>query len=238
METKTPWAAEGLTLSSREEKLAHFLLSRGKRTQLERLLAKARAGVSTGLTSPAAGGHAHVATASRARPLAPHDRPPPRPGKVREWRRHRRPRRLRGATRPRASAGESAGDRDRASARSAGSTAAAAAQGNAVAARRGVAGRDAIARERDAPSARTHWTRAADASRGYAAASATDARARGDASTGFPGRGDGDANTPSRCYSASSLAVGPDACAERNAASGAGDGLAHLSGHGPHRSRR
>ena len=81
METKTPWAAEGLALSSREEKLAHFLLSRGKRQQLERLLAKARAGVSTGLTSPAAGGHAHVATASRARPLAPHNRPPPRPGK-------------------------------------------------------------------------------------------------------------------------------------------------------------
>ena len=50
METKTPWAAEGLALSSREEKLAHFLLSRGKRQQLERLLAKARAGVSTGLT--------------------------------------------------------------------------------------------------------------------------------------------------------------------------------------------
>ena len=91
-----------------------------------------------------------------------------------------------------APAGESAGDRDRASARSASSTAAAAAQGNAVAARRGVAGRDAVARERDAPSARTRWTRAADASRGYAAASATDARARSDASTGFPGRGDGD----------------------------------------------
>ena len=174
-------------------------------------------------------------------------------------------RRLRGATRRRASAGESAcdryrasagstvaatrrrasaGDRDRASARSASSTAAAAAQGNAVAARRGVAGRDAVARERDAPSARTRWTRAADASRGYAAASATDARARGNTSTGFPGRGDGDANTPSRCYSASSLAVGPDACAERNAASGAdasrgtGDSLADLSGHGPHRSGR
>ena len=82
METKTPWAAEGLALSSREEKLAHFLLSRGKRQQLERLLAKARAGVSTGLTSPATGGHAHAATgASRARPLAPHNRPPPRPGK-------------------------------------------------------------------------------------------------------------------------------------------------------------
>ena len=79
--TTTPWAAEGLTLSSREEKLAHYLLSRGKRTQLERLLAKARAGVPTGLTSPAASGHAHVATASRARPLAPHNRPPPRPGK-------------------------------------------------------------------------------------------------------------------------------------------------------------
>ena len=62
METKTPWAAEGLALSSREEKLAHFLLSRGKRQQLERLLAKARAGVSTGLTSPATGGHAHAAT--------------------------------------------------------------------------------------------------------------------------------------------------------------------------------
>ena len=77
METKTPWAAEGLALSSREEKLAHFLLSRGKATQLERLLAKARAGVSTGLTSPAAGGHANVATASRARPLAPHNRPSP-----------------------------------------------------------------------------------------------------------------------------------------------------------------
>ena len=41
--TTTPWAAEGLTLSSREEKLAHYLLSRGKTTQLERLLAKARA---------------------------------------------------------------------------------------------------------------------------------------------------------------------------------------------------
>ena len=82
METKTPWAAEGLALSSREEKLAHYLLSRGKTHQLERLLAKARAGVSTGLTSPAAGGHAHSATgASRARPLAPHNRPPPRPGK-------------------------------------------------------------------------------------------------------------------------------------------------------------
>ena len=79
--TTTPWAAEGLTLSSREEKLAHYLLSRGKTTQLERLLAKARAGVSTGLTSPAAGGHAHATTASRARPLAPHNRPPPRPGK-------------------------------------------------------------------------------------------------------------------------------------------------------------
>ena len=36
--TTTPWAAEGLTLSSREEKLAHFLLSRGKTRQLERLL--------------------------------------------------------------------------------------------------------------------------------------------------------------------------------------------------------
>ena len=58
--TTTPWAAEGLTLSSREEKLAHYLLSRGKTNQLERLLAKARAGVSTGLTSPAAGGHAHA----------------------------------------------------------------------------------------------------------------------------------------------------------------------------------
>ena len=84
METKTPWAAEGLTLSSREEKLAHYLLSRGKTDQLERLLAKARAGVSTGLTSPAAGGHAHATNASRpsrARPLAPHNRPPPRPGK-------------------------------------------------------------------------------------------------------------------------------------------------------------
>ena len=81
MAQTTPWAAEGLTLSCREEKLAHFLLSRGKTRQLERLLAKARAGVSTGLTSPAAGGHAHVATASRARPLAPHNRPPPRPGK-------------------------------------------------------------------------------------------------------------------------------------------------------------
>ena len=68
MAQTTPWAAEGLTLSSREEKLAHFLLSRGKTRQLERLLAKARAGVSTGLTSPAAGGHAHSATgASRAR---------------------------------------------------------------------------------------------------------------------------------------------------------------------------
>ena len=58
--TTTPWAAEGLTLSSREEKLAHYLLSRGKTHQLERLLAKARAGVSTGLTSPAVGGHAHA----------------------------------------------------------------------------------------------------------------------------------------------------------------------------------
>ena len=29
--TTTPWAAEGLTLSSREEKLAHFLLSRAAR---------------------------------------------------------------------------------------------------------------------------------------------------------------------------------------------------------------
>ena len=68
MAQTTPWAAEGLTLSSREEKLAHYLLSRGKTAQLERLLAKARAGVSTGLTSPAAGGHAHSATgASRAR---------------------------------------------------------------------------------------------------------------------------------------------------------------------------
>ena len=82
MAQTTPWAAEGLTLSSREEKLAHYLLSRGKTAQLERLLAKARVGASTGLTSPATGGHAHAATgASRARPLAPHNRPPPRPGK-------------------------------------------------------------------------------------------------------------------------------------------------------------
>ena len=145
-------------------------------------------------------------------------------------------RRLRGATRPRASAGESAGDRDRASARSASSTATAAAQGNAVAARRGVAGRDAAC-QRDAPSARTRWARAADAPRGDAAASATDARARSDASTGFPGRGDGDA-------SASRAVESADAGAERDAASradaggcGAGDGLAHLSGHGPHRGR-
>ena len=58
--TTTPWAAEGIALSSREEKLASFLLSRGKTRQLERLLAKARAGVSTGLTSPAVGGHAHA----------------------------------------------------------------------------------------------------------------------------------------------------------------------------------
>ena len=92
MAQTTPWAAEGLTLSCREEKLAHFLLSRGKTRQLERLLAKARAGVSTGLTSPAAGGHAHVATASRARPLAPQAAPraqpdvlapTPRPGRAR-----------------------------------------------------------------------------------------------------------------------------------------------------------
>ena len=184
-------------------------------------------------------------------------------------------RRLRGATRRRASAGESAcdryrasagstvaatrrrasaGDRDRASARSASSTAAAATQGNAVAARRGVAGRDAVARERDAPSARTRRTRAADTSRSYAAASATDARARSDASTGFAGCGDGDtsasrvvecADAGARGYSAASFAVGPDAGAERDAASradaggrGAGDGLADLSGHGPHRCGR
>ena len=31
MAQTTPWAAEGLTLSCREEKLAHFLLSRGTR---------------------------------------------------------------------------------------------------------------------------------------------------------------------------------------------------------------
>ena len=79
--------------------------------------------------------------------------------------------------------------------------------------------------------------RAADASRGYAAASATDARARSDASTGFPGRGDGDA-------SASRAVESAVAGAERDAASradagglGAVDGIAHLSGHGPHRGR-
>jgi hypothetical protein len=74
--TQTPWAAQGITLSRREEELAAFLLSRGKKDQLERLLAKARAGLSTGLTSPAAAGHAHAArfASSRPRPLAPHNR--------------------------------------------------------------------------------------------------------------------------------------------------------------------
>ena len=116
-------------------------------------------------------------------------------------------RRLRGATRPRASAGESAGNRDRASAGSAVSAAAAAAQGNAVAARRGVAGRDAVARERDAPSARTRWTRTANSSRGYASASATDARARSDASTGFAGCGSAFAGFPERTTFFRALAV-------------------------------
>ena len=47
-----PWEVEGLALTGREEKLANFLWSRNKTDQLERLMARSRAGLSPTTTSP------------------------------------------------------------------------------------------------------------------------------------------------------------------------------------------
>ena len=70
MAQTTPWAAEGLTLSSREEKLGHFLLSRGKTRQLERLLSRAARPAGRPSADPAARTRAPIGRDAGAAPAA------------------------------------------------------------------------------------------------------------------------------------------------------------------------